>query len=170
MVHISGCFVPFVTSTLLGTTALTQPIQTTRQVCCLNAINSAHDKPTSSSTGTIDWKLYNLKQQFKKSGGTLYKPSLLSNREYNSIINELSELNLQIDEEKESSFATKRMGCTVGCDTDIYRILSCAEGSLCKLLNVLESDEDGCGRLILAPDIPVEVCPLLLFTITFLCW
>ena len=105
---------------------------------------------------TIDWNLYNLKREYQKSGGILYKQSILSTQEYNVIMKNLSQLTLHIEDEKQSSFATNRVGCTIGRDTEIYNILSCGDGSLCKLINSLEEQEE-CGPMILAPDIPVEV-------------
>ena len=49
-------------------------------------------------------------------------------------------------------------------DSDVYQILSWEGGSLCRLVNCLaEEDDDGCdegedlGRMILSPDIPIEV-------------
>ena len=103
----------------------------------------------------IDWNLYNLQQQYHKSGGILYKQSLLSPVEYKAIMQELSTLDLSIEDEKESSFATKRMGCTIGTDTEMYRILSDENGSLCRLVNALEVE---CEKpVVLANDIPIEV-------------
>jgi hypothetical protein len=103
----------------------------------------------------IDWNTFNLKQQYKKCGGILYKQSLLTPEEYNDIMIELSNLDLNIQDEMKSSFANKRMGCTIGRETDIYRILTDENGSLLKLVTSLEDDCN--GRLMVAPDIPVEV-------------
>ena len=109
----------------------------------------------SPEAPSIDWNMYNLKHQYQKSGGILYKQSILSPKEYTIIMSELSRLDLPVEDEKESSFATKRVGCTIGSNTEIYRILSCPQGSLSALMNGLECDED--ERIMIAPDVPVEV-------------
>jgi hypothetical protein len=104
---------------------------------------------------TVDWNLFNLKQQYKKSGGILYKQSLLSPEEYNAIVMELSNLDLNVQDELKSSFANNRMGCTIGRETGIRKILSDENGSLLKFVSSLEDNCD--GRLRVAPEIPVEV-------------
>lgn len=72
----------------------------------LKAVN----RKTTSSKGSIDWNLYNLQQQYKKSGGILYKQSILSPTEYSTIMMDLANLDLTVQDEKEESFATNRMG------------------------------------------------------------
>ena len=109
----------------------------------------------SSEVPSIDWNMYNLKHQYQKSGGILYKQSILSPKEYNSIMSELSRLDLPVADEKQSSFATNRMGCTIDSDTEIYKTLSCPHGSLSTLLHALECDED--EGIVIAPEVPVEV-------------
>ena len=109
----------------------------------------------NSEAPSIDWNMYNLKHQYQKSGGILYKQSILSPKEYNTIMSELSRLDLPVAEEKESSFATNRMGCTIDSDTEIYKTLSCPHGSLSTLLYALECDGD--EGIVVAPEVPVEV-------------
>ncbi len=118
-------------------------------------------KSTHTSSPTKDWDLYKLQQKYNRSGGMLYKQSVLTPHEYNTILNELQVLNLRMEDENESSFATKRVGARISKCSEIYTVLSSKEGSLCRLVNSLacEDDNDG-GRMILAPDIPVEVCSL----------
>ena len=104
----------------------------------------------------VDWDLYNLKQQYNKAGGILYKQSVLKPREYKVIIDELLSMKFDLlDEDESLSFAKNRSGAQIPIDTDIYRVLSSKEGSLCQLVNSLF---DGEGESVLAPDIPIEVC------------
>ena len=105
----------------------------------------------------VDWDLYNLQQQYKKAGGILYKQSVLKPHEYKVITDELrSSMKLDMMDEDESlSFAKNRSGAQIPIDTDIYRVLSSNDGSLCRLVNSLF---DGEGESVLAPDIPIEVC------------
>lgn len=54
------------------------------------------------------------------------------------------------------------MGAVIERDSDVYKILSCEDGSLCRLVNSLVEDEgeegkEVLGRMILSPDIPIEV-------------
>ncbi len=155
-------------------------------------------KPLFSTTPTtnqiLDWENYQLCQNYKKAGGILYKQSILTPWEFEIISSELNKLlrnydennyrhrnsnksssnknaqNLKLENEDSSSFATNRIGAQIGKDTEIYRVLSSDEGSLSKLINILEGakmvgteDEDGDlaqngnVKLVLAPDIPVEV-------------
>eukprot|EP00985_Skeletonema_marinoi_P015931 scaffold8402_cov209-Skeletonema_marinoi.AAC.2 len=83
----------------------------------------------------------------------------------------IEQLNLKLTEEKESSFATNRIGAVIEKESDVYKILSCDEGSLCRLVNGLahddddddDDDDDGSngeedlGKMILSPDIPIEI-------------
>ena len=79
----------------------------------------------------------------------------------------IEQLNLKLTEEKESSFATNRIGAVIEKESDVYKILSCDEGSLCRLVNGLAYDDDNddgsnekeedLGKMILSPDIPIEV-------------
>ncbi|KAL3796105.1 hypothetical protein HJC23_000608, partial [Cyclotella cryptica] len=120
----------------------------------------AKTTPYPQTTPSLDWSLYNLHHQYHKSGGILYKQSILTPHEYTSIMEEWTSMHLTLMEELESSFATKRIGCRISNDSEIYRILSCPEGSLCKLLNGLEAwDEEDReqGRMVIAPDVPIEL-------------
>ena len=36
-----------------------------------------------------DWNIYNLQKKYHDSGGILYKPSVLTSTEYNTIVNDL---------------------------------------------------------------------------------
>ena len=98
--------------------------------------------------------------------------------------------NIILKEEDESlSFATNRIGAQISNESEIYRVISCKEGSLCTLVNnladyVVEGDDDDdlggrhnegddddmpeserrrseLGKMVLAPDIPIEVCCVL---------
>ena len=151
-----------------------------------------------------DWNIYNLQKKYHQSGGILYKQSVLTSTEYNTIINDLqsslmndnndNKLTLK-EEDESSSFATNRIGAQISNESEIYRVLSCTEGSLCTLVNNLADYEIECnvgddlgerrhnnedkdddffenersdasrkrlrselGKMVLAPDIPIEVC------------
>ena len=108
----------------------------------------------------VDWDLYNLRQQYKKAGGILYKQSVLKPHEYKVIIDELQSMKLEmVDEDESLSFATNRSGAQIPIDTEIYNVLSNKEGSLCRLVNSLFDSEGKKGEsVVLAPDVPVEVC------------
>ena len=144
-----------------------------------------------------DWNIYNLQKKYHQSGGILYKQSVLTSAEYNTIVNDLQssmmdddDNNIILKEEDESlSFATNRMGAQISNESEIYRVISCKEGSLCTLVNnladyVVEGDDDDglggrhnegddddmpeserrrseLGKMVLAPDIPIEVCCVL---------
>jgi len=115
----------------------------------------------------VDWELYNMQQQYKKAGGILYKQSVLKPHEYKVITEELQSMKSKklemIDEDESLSFATNRSGAQIPIDTDIYRVLSSREGSLCRLVNSLFDSEGKKGEsVVLAPDIPIEVCVFVL--------
>jgi len=116
-----------------------------------------------------DWAQYSLRQTYKKAGGILYKQSVLTPAEFTAVQMAIEQLNLKLTEEKESSFATNRIGAVIEKESDVYKILSCDEGSLCRLVNGLaygddvdnddgsnEKEED-LGKMILSPDIPIEI-------------
>ena len=74
-------------------------------------------------------------------------------------------MNLKMMDEKESSFATNRIGAQISESSEIYKVLSCEEGSMCRLVNSLADGDDKSdvdrgevlGKMVLAPDIPIEV-------------
>lgn len=148
-----------------------------------------------------DWNIYNLQKKYHQSGGILYKQSVLTSAEYSTIVNNLQSLMMDDDdniilkeEDESSSFATNRIGAQISNESEIYRVISCTEGSLCRLVNNLADyvveggDDDGLGgrhndvgdddmpetsersddasrrgrielgKMVLAPDIPIEVC------------
>ena len=140
----------------------------TATVAAINVnVDVEHDETAEAE---VDWKLYTLQQKYKRSGGILYKQSVLTPNEYTSILNELQSMNLIMEDEKESSFASNRVGAEIIYESEIYKILSSEGGSLCRLINSLadadlvdNDDVDDFGRfgkMILAPDIPIEVCKL----------
>jgi hypothetical protein len=111
-----------------------------------------------------DWARYSLHLSYKKAGGILYKQSILTPAEFTTLQMAIDQMNLKLTDEKESSFATNRIGAVIGKESDVHRILSCSEGSLCRLVSGLADDDDGSheeelGKMILSPDIPIEVSP-----------
>lgn len=139
-------------------TALTTPPHHHKSLHSTSSSSALHQ-----TTTPIDyWTQYSLRQSYKKAGGILYKQSLLSPAEFQAIqlaiTNQLNSSNLKLSDEKESSFATNRMGAVIERDSDVYTILGCEDGSLCRLVNSLvEEEEEDLGRMILSPDIPIEV-------------
>ena len=120
---------------------------------------SAHDYSNSQK---IDWAQYSLHQSYKKAGGILYKQSLLTPAEFTAVQMAIDEMDLKLTDENESSFANNRIGAVIDRHSDVYDILSCSDGTLCRLVNGLaDSDDDGSdeelGKMILSPDIPIEV-------------
>lgn len=146
---------------------------------------SSHLSTTGTAGTSIDWGKYKLQQSYDKAGGIFYKQSVLTPHEFTIIAEELNHLineKLKLENEKSSSFATNRIGAQVSPETEIYRVLSNEEGGLCQLINCLsrvdkidvpytlgdvagdgEGDDmkneegDQFGRMVLAPDIPIEV-------------
>ncbi|KAK1737735.1 hypothetical protein QTG54_011507 [Skeletonema marinoi] len=124
---------------------------------------TAHNRANTQT----DWAQYSLRQTYKKAGGILYKQSVLTPAEFTAVQMAIEQLNLKLTEEKESSFATNRIGAVIEKESDVYKILSCDEGSLCRLVNGLahdDDDDDGSnekeedlGKMILSPDIPIEI-------------
>ena len=122
----------------------------------------------NSQSQTKDWALYSLQQQYRRSGGILYKQSILTPQEYNTIVNELQSMDLMLKDEETSSFASNRIGAIISKESEVYRVLSCEDGSLSCLINALadgdDDDDDKRGRekargkMVVAPDIPCEVC------------
>ena len=121
----------------------------------------------NSQSQTQDWALYNEQKQYQKSGGILYKQSVLTPQEYNTIVNELQSMDLMLKDEETSSFATNRIGAKISKESEVYRVLSCEDGSLSRLINALadaDDDNDDKSRtekvhrkMVVAPDIPCEV-------------
>lgn len=113
----------------------------------------------------VDWKLYALQRKYERAGGILYKQSILRPEEYDALMNEWARQrqSTKMAEEKESSFATKRMGFRVSEDSEMHRIMSRGGGSLCRLVNDLADGDDAYGtnvdwgEMVLAEDVPMEV-------------
>ena len=125
----------------------------------------------NSQSRTKDWALYSLQQQYRRSGGILYKQSVLTPQEYNTIVNELQSMDLMLKDEETSSFASHRIGAIISKESEVYRVLSCEDGSLSCLINALSDGDDdddddddergrekARGKMVVAPDIPCEVC------------
>lgn len=96
----------------------------------------------------------------------LYKQSVLAPHEYATIMNELQSTNLNMMDEKESSFATNRIGAQISKSSEIYEVLSREDGSLCRLVNSLADGDNALegaenneclGGMVLAQDVPLEV-------------
>ena len=123
----------------------------------------------------------NLRKQFK-SDGILYKKSVLSPSEFQTIHNQLSKSNIQrrdVQNEKSNTVARNRVGMSLSSAgrrgrrgseheySDIVGLLSDENGSLCSLVNDIAGpepteDEDNVGdgtarRMVLSEIVPVEV-------------
>jgi hypothetical protein len=128
---------------------------------------------TNNNANSYNWAEYSLRQSYKKSGGILYKQSLLTPTEFTTVQNEINNLisnnELKLVDEKETSFATNRIGAVLDRNSDVYKIFSCDEGSICRLVNTLvdnDNDDDAeseandlllGNKMILSPDIPIEI-------------
>jgi hypothetical protein len=70
-------------------------------------------------------------------------------------------------DEKESSFATNRIGAVLDRNSEVYKVFSYDEGSICRLVNTLVDNDDDAesekddlllgSKMILSPDIPIEI-------------
>lgn len=133
----------------------------------------ATESEDTNNANSYNWAEYSLRQSYKKSGGILYKQSLLTPTEFTTVQNEIRNLindnKLNLVDEKESSFATNRIGAVLDKSSEVYKIFSSDEGSISRLVNTLvnngddydtESEKDSLllgSRMILSPDIPIEI-------------
>ena len=125
-----------------------------------------------TNSNSYNWAEYSLRQSYKKSGGILYKQSVLTPTEFTTVQNEIHNLindnKLKLVDEKESSFATNRIGAVLDRNSEVYKVFSYDEGSICRLVNTLVDNDDHDAksekddlllgsRMILSPDIPIEI-------------
>mmetsp|Transcript_17502 Transcript_17502/g.37979 ORF Transcript_17502/g.37979 Transcript_17502/m.37979 type:complete len:353 (-) Transcript_17502:20-1078(-) len=116
------------------------------------------------------WKCYAqyspLRNQYEKSGGILYRQSVLTQEEYYSIRQELDMLigkggSVKVEDEITSSVARNRLGARLPPDCKIVRILSNPNGSVARLVNEVEgntsSGSTGSNEMVLSKHVPVEV-------------
>lgn len=129
--------------------------------------------PSSSSSSTPTtpdyWKLRTQRRQYEHDNKILYVKSALTPTEFSTISTELLSFMMQgtdskttmklQDEDTSSSFATNRIGARIPTNSETYNIVR--HGSICRIVNGLyennNNDEDDEQKMILAPDIPVEV-------------
>ena len=99
-----------------------------------------------TNSNSYNWAEYSLRQSYKKSGGILYKQSLLTPTEFTTVQNEIHNLindnKLKLVDEKESSFATNRIGAVLDRNSEVYKVFSYDEGSICRLVNTLVDNDD----------------------------
>lgn len=144
---------------------------------------------TTTATAIYVYKSYKYEEQqlsreFHRSGGILYKKSILKDKELDVIRSELSNLlsssssvkskpkqkkprandesplPMILNDETTSSVAINRVGAKLPWDCQTIQVLENPEGSLNKLLNdLIEEDvvEDKKSKMILSRDVPVEV-------------
>jgi len=113
-----------------------------------------------------------LQKEFQKNK-ILYKKSILTQSEFNIIKNEIDNIpSKNFKNEKANSVARKRIGMSLDYDSEIVRILSDEDGSLCRLLNNINTIQSStylvdCDdvnknstfttRMVMSKVIPVEV-------------
>ena len=107
----------------------------------LNVIENQND---AYNIEDYSWQKYNTKEkqyvkQFKKYG-IIYKTSVLTNKEFNTVKSELLSLSLDLIKETTSSVAHNRMGAQLPSDCEIIKMLSSKEGSFMKLINEIAGD------------------------------
>lgn len=117
---------------------------------------------------TSNFSVSPLRQKFESAGGVLYKQGVLSTDEYGALKKELHSLSLRMTDEggasknskgsknnaSNSSFAKNRTGSQL--PVGALEMLTDENGSLCRLVRTIAGGEEG-GRMVLAPDIPMEV-------------
>jgi hypothetical protein len=107
------------------------------------------------------WQKYNTNEkqyvkQFKKYG-IIYKTSVLTDEEFNTVKTELSNLSLDVIQETTSSVAHNRMGAQLPSDCEIIKMLSSTEGSFTKLINEIAGDCNYDRKMELSRIVPVEM-------------
>lgn len=108
----------------------------------------------------------NFRKEFQKNG-ILYKKSILSYSEIQTIKREISKIpRHQLQNEKLNSVARKRVGMSLDNDSEIVRVLNCENGSLYRFINDIAtttatataaSDKKKEERIVMSKDVPVEV-------------
>lgn len=111
-----------------------------------------------------------LQKEFQKNK-ILYKKSILTQSEFQIIKNEIDNIpSKKFKNEKANSVARKRIGMSLDYDSEIVRILSDEDGSLCRLLNNINTiqsstylvdcddvNKNSTTRMVMSKVIPVEV-------------
>jgi hypothetical protein len=101
--------------------------------------------------GHASYVQYTSNPPLEKSGGVLYRQSILTNEEYSAIQKEVLSLMTQLNDETTSSVAQNRLGASLSQDSESVRILQ--EGSLCKFVQRMTGD----STMVLSSNLPVEV-------------
>ena len=129
----------------------------------LAAKGSSQDTYADTSANEYSWQKYqkekNYVRQFKKYG-ILYKTSILTTQEFNTVKRELSSLPLNLVKETTSSVAHNRIGAQLPSNCEINKVLSNPNGSFIRLMNELAFEEDvkdGRNGMILSQKVPVEI-------------
>lgn len=103
-------------------------------------------------------------KEFKKHG-ILYKKSVLTNQEFNTVREELSNLSLNLVQETTNSVAHNRIGAQIPANSKIIETLSNPEGSFMKIINEITVDNSShLGKkvgshkdMVLSASVPVEI-------------
>ena len=119
-----------------------------------------------------------LRNEFQKHG-VLYKKSILSPIEFQTIKDEISSIpSSQLQNEKSNTVARKRIGMTLDKNCEIVRLLSCEDSSIHKLLNDVAKVESRSesrngevegeeardkSNIVMSKDVPVEVSACVCF-------
>ena len=100
--------------------------------------------------------------KFHMAGGIVYKKSVLSNIEFQTIQSELQQLSFTLKDEKSSSVAKLRKGAQLPYDSPIVQILADTNGSIYRIINDIAfsnhpTNQNNNHTMILSTFIPVEV-------------
>lgn len=100
--------------------------------------------------------------KFHMAGGIVYKKSVLSNIEFQTIQSELQQLSFTLKDEKSSSVAKLRKGAQLPYDSPIVQILADTNGSIYRIINDIAfsnhpTNQNNNHTMILSTFIPVEL-------------
>ena len=104
----------------------------------------------------------NTRREFQKNG-IVYKKSILSPSEFQTIQREISNIPKHLlQNEKSNSVARKRLGMTLDSSSEIVRLLMCENGSLYRFINDIATSSSGNDtkentKIVMSKAVPAEV-------------
>eukprot|EP00978_Attheya_sp_CCMP212_P009787 scaffold23280_cov43-Attheya_sp.AAC.3 len=105
-----------------------------------------------ASNDASQWETFNQSSQLKRAGGILYRRSVLTKEEFESIKREVESLSLKPEL---NSVANHRLGAQLDPLGDTYSILS--HGSLYQWINSILKTESDEKKMILSDQVPVDL-------------
>ena len=135
-------------------------------------LQSSHEKNDDDDDDDDDYSFQKTEKfrskwnkKFHRAGGIVYKKSVLSTKEFQTIQSELQQLSLTLKDEKSSSVAKLRKGAQLPYDSPIVQILSNKNGSIYQIMNdiafsnqpTINHNNNDHTNMILSTFIPVEV-------------